>query len=145
MIEKTVKDLNYANYKLIYYEDGRTFLEVKDSISYRIINKKLSYRFEKLEEGLETLAEKTFKKEPSEIELLNWAISILEPKPTKPSFDEWLDEDDGIMLLKEILLQKTKNGYKISYRNPDEDIQYSIESSSMPALIKAIESTLKEE
>ncbi|MCF0124821.1 MAG: hypothetical protein HUJ68_03540 [Clostridia bacterium] len=76
MIEKTVRDLNYANYALVK-QGSNILVTEKDKTKWNIIRDDKGYTLSSVEKGLKKVAFLESKKKVKLEKLLKWTLSSL--------------------------------------------------------------------
>ena len=77
MIEKTIRDLNFADYRLVDYGQGYFLIEYKGVTHWRVTRKECSYILEDISNGISTIGIKLAEKELKKKKILNWVLDIL--------------------------------------------------------------------
>lgn len=78
MIEKTVRDLNYADYRLVDYGEDHILIEYKGVTHWRVLKKEDSYVLEDVTNGINTIKIKKIKKQLGNKKILKWVLDALE-------------------------------------------------------------------
>ena len=78
MIEKTIRDLNYADYRLVDYGEDYLLVEYKGTAHWRVIRKEHSYVLEDISNGVSTVNIKQTDKKLGNKKILNWVLDTLE-------------------------------------------------------------------
>lgn len=80
MIEKTIRDLNYADYRLVDYGQDYLLIEYKGVSHWRVLEKEHSYVLEDITNGISTVNIKQTDKKLSRKKILSWVLDTLEVK-----------------------------------------------------------------
>ncbi|MBR6610780.1 MAG: hypothetical protein IKK93_00840 [Campylobacter sp.] len=77
MIEKTIRDLNYADYRLVDYGEDHILIEYKGVTHWRVLKKEDSYVLEDVTNGIKTIKIKQIKKQLGNKKILKWVLDAL--------------------------------------------------------------------
>lgn len=77
MIEKTIRDLNYADYRLVDYGKDHILIEYKGVTHWRVLKKENIYVLEDVTNGIKTVKTKQIKKQLGNKKILKWVLDAL--------------------------------------------------------------------
>lgn len=77
MIEKIIRDLDYADYRLVDYGTNTIIVEYKENAHWRVVKGENSYILQDLINGLATVNVKRIKKDLCNKKILKWVLESL--------------------------------------------------------------------
>ena len=77
MIEKTIRDLDYADYRLVDYGTDTILVEYKEEAHWRVIKKENCYVLQALTDGVSTVNIKQTDKDLGNKKILKWVLESL--------------------------------------------------------------------
>lgn len=77
MIEKIIRDLDYADYRLVDYGTETILVEYKEKAQWRVVKKEHCYVLESLSDGITTVDVKQTDKNLSNKKILKWVLNAL--------------------------------------------------------------------
>ena len=80
MIEKTIRDLDYADYRLVDYGTDTILVEYKEKTHWRVVKKERCYVLESLSNGVSTVNIKYTEKDLSSKKILRWVLNSIGAK-----------------------------------------------------------------
>ena len=88
MIEKTIRDLDYADYRLIDYGTDTIIVEYKEKAHWRVVKGKNSYILQDLTNGITTVNIKQIEKDLGNKKILKWVLESLGVKNSGETKDD---------------------------------------------------------
>lgn len=88
MIEKTIRDLDYADYRLIDYGTDTILVEYKEKAHWRVVKGNNSYILQDLTNGVSTVNIKQIEKELSNKKILKWVLESIGVKKQEKEKDD---------------------------------------------------------
>lgn len=88
MIEKTIRDLDYADYRLIDYGTDTIIVEYKEKAHWQVVKGKYSYILQDLTNGVSTVNIKQIEKELGNKKILKWVLESLGVKKQESENNE---------------------------------------------------------
>lgn len=88
MIEKTIRDLDYADYRLVDYGTDNILIEYKGTAHWRVVKGKHSYILQDLTNGVSTVNIKQIEKELSNKKILKWVLESIGVKKQEKEKDD---------------------------------------------------------
>lgn len=88
MIEKTIRDLDYADYRLIDYGTDTIIVEYKEKAHWRVIKKEHCYVLQALTDGVSTVNIKQIEKDLGNKKILKWVLESLGVKKQEKEKDD---------------------------------------------------------
>ena len=77
MIEKTIRDLDYSDYRLVDYGTDTILVEYKEKAHWRVIKGENSCILQDLTNGLATVNVKQIKKDLGNKKILKWVLESI--------------------------------------------------------------------
>lgn len=77
MIEKTIRDLDYADYRLVDYGTDTILIEYKEKTYWRVMKKEHRYILESLSDGITIVNIKQTDKDLSNKKILKWVLKSI--------------------------------------------------------------------
>lgn len=91
MIEKTIRDLDYADYRLIDYGTDTIIVEYKEKAHWRVVKGKVSYILQDLTNGITTVNIKQIEKDLGNKKILKWVLESIGAKKQEKENDDTTD------------------------------------------------------
>lgn len=88
MIEKTIRDLDYADYRLVDYGTDTILVEYKEKAHWRVVKKEHCYVLESLSDGVSTVNIKQTEKDLGNKKILKWVLESLGVKNSGETKDD---------------------------------------------------------
>lgn len=88
MIEKTIRDLDYADYRLVDYGTDNILIEYQGTAHWRVVKKDHSYVLESLIDGINTVNVRQTEKKLSNKKLLKWVLESIGIKKQEKEKDD---------------------------------------------------------
>lgn len=88
MIEKTIRDLDYADYRLIDYGTDTIIVEYKEKAHWRVLKGMTSYILQDLTNGVSTVNIKQVNKDLGNKKILKWVLESLGVKNSGETKDD---------------------------------------------------------
>lgn len=91
MIEKTIRDLDYADYRLVDYGTDTILVEYKEKAHWRVVKKEQCYVLQALSDGISTVNIKQTDKDLGNKKILKWVLESLGVKNSGETKNDFVD------------------------------------------------------